>query len=233
MQSPASDLGVRYILYGGSFNPPQWGHLRVIKQLLKQFPKAIIYIVPNYVSPFKISLQKKHNAWASASERFNMLELLLEELEDSTHQRLKLVDWEIKKRGPSYTIETLDFFQRGTGADAKKIALAIGWDSFESLPSWERGAELMEKYSLIVFHRRGQEKKGTEWMAQFPKLNYCALPDVSEASSSQVRELLQRLESCQDDTEQLEIWDELEGLIPMGLLSYILQKGLYGANCVS
>ena len=42
------------IVYGGSFDPPHIGHCGIVSQLKKTYPFAFrIYIVPNFISPFK------------------------------------------------------------------------------------------------------------------------------------------------------------------------------------
>ena len=125
-------------IFGGSFDPPHLGHLAIIKKALERLDIDRLIVVPAFISPFK----KGHAAPP---------ELRLEWLKKITafDPRITVSDIELKKGGPSYTIDTVNHFARFFDT----IYLIIGADNLRDLHKWHRFDELNKKVKWVVATR--------------------------------------------------------------------------------
>ena len=83
-----------------------------------------------------------------------------------------VLDCELRRGGPSYTIDTVS--ELASKYPAAALKLAMGWDVYESFRDW-RGAEaLLELASLLVVSRAGSPaptgRKSDDWLAGLPSL---------------------------------------------------------------
>ena len=129
-------------IFGGSFDPPHLGHLEIVKKALRTLDIDKLIVVPAYVSPFK----KAHGA--PPQLRFEWLKKI-----PAFDPRIEVSDIEIKKGGPSYTIETVDHFSEIFDT----IYLIIGADNLESLNRWHRFDELNRKVKWVVATRNDEK----------------------------------------------------------------------------
>lgn len=132
------------ILFGGSFNPPHIGHRHVITTIQTEFPKAKIYVCPNFVSPFKQKERKftKEEIW----------NLCLTEFEALLSPKVILWDEEIKQNQISYTIDTLHTLQKKE--PNQSLSLVIGEDNLMSFQEWKSYEEILTLiHSLVVVRR--------------------------------------------------------------------------------
>jgi len=120
-------------LYGGSFDPPHIGHVRVVEAALASLPIDKLIIIPAYKNPFK------QKVCAPASKRLQWLKKLFKDM-----PKVEISDFEIRQNRSVYTIETVEHFRDRT----KTIYLIIGADNLEKLPLWHHYDELN---SLVVW----------------------------------------------------------------------------------
>lgn len=125
-------------LYGGSFDPPHIGHVRVVEAALASLPIDRLIIVPAYKNPFK---QKTS---ASANKRMQWIKTLFADM-----PKVEISDFEICQNRSVTTIETVEHFRPQEG----KIYLIIGADNLESLPLWHRYEELNSLVQWVVATR--------------------------------------------------------------------------------
>jgi nicotinate-nucleotide adenylyltransferase len=131
-------------LFGGSFDPIHWGHIRPILSARAALGLDRVLFLPTARPP-----HKQEQKLVSPFARFTMVELALLEFPE-----LEACDFEMRLERPSYTIETLEHF-RAELAPADRLFLLIGADSFETLPSWRRWQELQDFAELVVMTRPG------------------------------------------------------------------------------
>ena len=86
-------------IYGGSFNPPHPGHLRVAQYALKTLGLDKILMIPTGIAPHKIMPVDT----PTPAQRLEMLRLLLQE-----EEAIEASDLELRREGPSYTYETVE-----------------------------------------------------------------------------------------------------------------------------
>jgi len=133
---------MRIGLFGGTFNPVHIGHLRAALEVKEGFELDEVILIPAALPPHKIPGEV-----AEAADRLQMLNLALEE---SSH--FQLSDVELKRAGPSYTIDTVEHFKQ-TLPDQSRIYLIMGMDAFLEIDTWKSYDELLVQIPFIVINR--------------------------------------------------------------------------------
>ena len=120
-------------IFGGSFDPPHLGHLKAAQNLLASARVDEIWFMPCYVHVWDKKL-------ASARHRLAMLKLL-------TRPQLKLSTFEVAKKRPVYTIETLKLLN--SRYPQHQFFWIIGAKSLPELTKWKE-PEKVKKQLLVV-----------------------------------------------------------------------------------
>lgn len=131
-------------IFGGTFDPVHFGHLRAACEVLDQLDLAEVRLIP-CGDP-----AHREPARASAGDRLAMVELAV----DGT-PGLVVDDRELRRPGPSYMVDTLDSL-RGEFADSP-LCLILGMDAFLGLASWHRWERILELSHIVVMQRPGVE----------------------------------------------------------------------------
>lgn len=131
-------------LFGGTFDPVHLGHTAVADDAAEQIDAEKIIFIPAKHSPLKRFFPE-----ASDNDRLNMITLAI-----AGNKNFQLSDYELKKPGPSYTLETVRHFQTNYGSDTSIYWLA-GADSVDDLPRWYRIVELFDACNLTIMYRAG------------------------------------------------------------------------------
>ncbi|RMD45785.1 MAG: nicotinate (nicotinamide) nucleotide adenylyltransferase [Aquificota bacterium] len=126
-------------LYGGSFDPVHIGHLRIAEDIRETFSLRKVIFIPAYHSPLKPGSR------ASAEDRLNMLKLSIE-----NNQYFDVDDIEIKRKGKSYTIDTILYYKEKIGYTPVFI---VGTDAFLTLHLWKEPSRLLKNANFIVAGR--------------------------------------------------------------------------------
>lgn len=142
--------------YGGSFDPPHFGHLGVARAALASGRTDMVLFAPAFVPPHKLSSQR-----ASFEDRCQMVKLLIQ---DEPNLALCEIEGELKLI-PSYTIEVLAAVEARLKTP---VQLLIGEDSLHELHLWHRATELVQKYEILTYPRQGQEKGYFELERHWP-----------------------------------------------------------------
>ncbi|SNR89428.1 nicotinate-nucleotide adenylyltransferase [Desulfurobacterium atlanticum] len=130
-------------LFGGSFNPVHIGHLVIARDVLESFGFDKIVFVPAKIQPLKGKLS------LPSSLRLKLLETATADIE-----YFSVWDYEIRKDGVSYTVDTLKEYVRIKG---KQPVFIMGGDSFSSLHLWKSPEKILEIAKIIVVKRPGRE----------------------------------------------------------------------------
>ena len=116
-------------VFGGAFDPPHTGHLALSKAALAQLDLTQLRIVPTGQA------WHKARTLTDAAHRLQMCRLLFAPIAD-----VWVDDSEIRRAGPSYTVDTLEVLQaQRPGA---RLMLLLGQDQAAGLPQWHRADEL-------------------------------------------------------------------------------------------
>jgi nicotinate-nucleotide adenylyltransferase len=130
-------------IFGGTFDPIHFGHLRPALEVMESLSLAEVRFVPNRVPPHR---DVPH---AEAEQRLDMLRMAL-----AQQPGFRVDDRELRRDGPSFTVETLLELRRELGAGTP-LCLIMGTDAFLGLPGWHRWRELLELSHIVVALRPG------------------------------------------------------------------------------
>jgi nicotinate-nucleotide adenylyltransferase len=116
-------------ILGGTFDPVHNAHLRVAWEASEMLD-ADVRLVPAHVPPHR------DQPVAGAAERAAILRAALK-----GQDRLVADERELRREGPSWTIDTLIGLRDEIGAERPLVVL-VGADAFLGLPAWPRGPVL-------------------------------------------------------------------------------------------
>ena len=135
---------MKLAILGGTFNPVHIGHLMLAEDVRKEFGYDKILFIPACVPP-----HKAYNACVSDSDRLEMLRLATKD-----NPYFDVDDCELKRKGISYTIDTIyDLESRYQEQIEGKIGLIIGDDLLSGFESWHLAETLALRVRLIVGRR--------------------------------------------------------------------------------
>lgn len=155
---------------GGSFDPVHIGHLILAEYALVNFALSKIIFVPNHLPPHKEA------AVANSQERYNMLKLAIMD-----NPRFEVSELELKRKGVSYTYDTLLELKREL--PGAKLYFILGADAYSELETWKNYPELIKLTEFIVASRPGTKLKKLAGV----KVHKLSMPEI-EISSSYLRE---------------------------------------------
>ena len=209
-------------LFGGTFNPIHNGHLGIIEHV-----KAACALDPIIVYPSALPPHKPDINLASAQDRLAMVKGAVKDLNG-----FQVSDIELKRQGPSFTIDTIAQFKAVFGS-AARFHLLLGSDAFFDTPAWKHAGQIFEALPVIVM-QRGQ-RTGLERFASFIDehvskgyklrddntfvhdrlfpIRICNVPRI-DISSTQVRNRIKSGKS-------------ISGLVPEFVETFIRTKDLY------
>ena len=131
-------------IFGGTFDPIHNAHLRVAWEAAEALD-ADVRLLPASVPPHR------EQPVANARERAALAQAAL-----AGQSRLSLDVRELRREGPSYTIDTLIELRAEIG-DARPLVLLVGADAFAGLAGWHRWRELFDHAHVGVLTRPGHE----------------------------------------------------------------------------
>lgn len=130
------------LCYGGTFDPVHTGHL-AIARAVRDALHADVHLLPAADPPLKGPTQ------ANAEQRARMLELAVEDEAGLIVDRR-----ELRRAGPSYTVDTLRELRAEYGPHAPLVWM-VGGDSVFELDRWNRWRQLFELGHLLAIDRPG------------------------------------------------------------------------------
>jgi nicotinate-nucleotide adenylyltransferase len=130
-------------ILGGTFNPVHIGHLILAVEALEKLALDKIIFIPSYLPPHKDDV-----GIALAKSRLRMLKLAIK-----GNKNLSVSDIEIRRKGRSYTIDTINALKAKHPKD--ELYFIIGSDLLKYLDSWKDLDRIMKKVNFIVATRPG------------------------------------------------------------------------------
>jgi nicotinate-nucleotide adenylyltransferase len=211
-------------LFGGTFNPIHLGHLRAGIEIREIFSLDQIIFIPTAVPP-----HKRTDNLLSFALRLKMVRLAI-----AGYPFFKASDIENRRKGKSYSIETLRFFKNKVKSETD-LFFILGIDAFLEINTWKDYKELFGLSHFVVMDRPGY---GWSHLKEFlrkeispetrfsPRENRFLLPTgfsvflspitLMDVSSTRIRALRANNRS-------------VRYLLPEGVEDYILKKDLYAS----
>jgi nicotinate-nucleotide adenylyltransferase len=136
-------------LFGGTFDPVHHGHLIMARDVMESDNLQKIIFIPCACSP-----HKQDGPIASDEQRLAFLRLAV-----ADEPGFEVSDWELRRGGVSYTIDTvLHFKSQMPGAT---FFWLVGEDQAAKLESWHRIEELRKLITFRFMQREGAEVRGS------------------------------------------------------------------------
>lgn len=129
-------------LFGGTFNPVHFGHLRVAEEVRERLGFDKVLFIPSCNPPLK------SGSLASGRDRYEMTRLSV-----LGNPFFEISDVECRKPGKSYTVETYAALMKEY--PDTDLSLIVGIDSFLDIPAWYQPERLMALASFVVISRPG------------------------------------------------------------------------------
>jgi nicotinate-nucleotide adenylyltransferase len=140
---PEASGGKPIGLFGGTFDPVHFGHLRLAEEAAEHLGLALIRWIP--------AGQPGHREVprVTSAQRLEMVSLAI-----AGNPRFELDASEVGADRPSYTVPTLERLRQVENLGASQpLVLLVGADAFAGLPDWHRWLEL---FGLAhIAHRPG------------------------------------------------------------------------------
>lgn len=132
-------------VFGGTFNPIHLAHVRMAKAFAGHLALEKVVLIPTYIPP-----HKQAAGLASAGDRLAMCRLAVEGL-----PMFEVSDYEIRRRGKSYTFRTLEHLH--TQYPEAQLFLLMGADMFLTVQDWREPQELYRLATLCAVPRDEEE----------------------------------------------------------------------------
>lgn len=165
-------------LLGGTFDPPHNGHLIIANEVLTQCQLNEIWFIPAYVPPHK----QKMNV-TKLEHRVNMVKLAIE-----SHPSFRLSTIEIKRKGPSYTYDTIKSLK--VKYPDVLFYFIIGTDMVQDLPNWKKIDELIKMTTFI-----GVDRPGFSFKSKYAHVIETVEAPLIDISSTFLRQRFQNKQS--------------------------------------
>ena len=145
-------------IYGGTFDPIHYGHIRVAAAICAAFALDRFFFVPAFVPP-----HKRDRQISAPYHRYAMV--VLATLNHPQIARTKLVVLTIELEAPTrpYTIETLQRLQ--TMHATAELFFIMGADSFAEVNLWRDYERLLTEYNIIVAARPPADQVSTQHLS--------------------------------------------------------------------
>lgn len=128
-------------IFGGTFDPIHYGHLRTALELKLCLGLERVHFVPCANPPHRSPI-------SDGALRMRLVAAALE-----GEPQFVVDARELERSGPSYTIDTLASFRRDF--PQRPLCLLVGMDAFLGLPTWHRWDELLDFAHMVIAHRPG------------------------------------------------------------------------------
>ena len=202
----SKDIGI----LGGTFNPIHNQHLLLAKKAYEQLQPDKILLIPS-----GISYLKEGTNVLSSDKRYEMCRLAVNDI-----PYIELSDIELKRKGNSYTCDTLK--ELSLQYPDAEFYYIIGADTLFMLENWRNPEYIFSNCILTVASRIDRNNYTDEELKQ--KITYYEKRydarirvleiNISDLSSSMIRQAVAKGE-------------DIRSLVPEDVADYIIKNGLY------
>ena len=192
-------------ILGGTFNPPHLGHLVCAQEAYIQLELERVILIPARQPPHKPVEEEP-----GPQHRLELCRLAAE-----GDSRFEVSELELKREGPSYTVDTL--FALHSSAPQTDLYLILGGDIAAGLPGWHEPERVLSLATAAVAERQGTPKEVVEQsLARLEggeRTRFFQMPRIG-VSSTFIR-------------ERVRARKPIRYLVPEKVAGYIAEQGLY------
>lgn len=130
-------------LFGGTFDPVHYGHLRLAEEAIAHLALGGVRWIPAGQPPHRGTPQ------VTADQRLAMVRCAT-----AGNPRFSVDAGEVEAAAPSYTVHTLERLRAELG-EQQQLVLLVGADAFAGLATWHRWRDIFGLAHVAVSHRPG------------------------------------------------------------------------------
>lgn len=218
---------MRIGILGGTFNPIHFGHLRVAEEICEEMNLEKVFLMPGGNPP-----HKNGKNLAPFSERLEMARIGVE-----GSSNLEVIDIEGKRKGFSYSIETLREIHDQFGNNVEPFFI-LGSDAFKEIETWKEYDKLFDLTSFVVLKRPGISLSELGHFIKSLNLNFkesnSKIDYINpEGNHIYIKEITLMDISSTKIREAIVTGKSIKYLIPEKVKAHIEKKGLYLKNGIT
>ena len=205
-------------VFGGTFNPVHYGHLRSALELVERLQLEQLRLMPSASPPHRDAPE------CSAERRAAMVELAV-----SGEPRLICDAREMQRPGKSYTIDSLIELRGELGAQ-QGLCMVLGCDAVQDIATWHRWQELLDWAHIVIIARPGWQLPRAGKLAQWLKAHQLESPELLRqrpCGGIVIEELRPLAISSTEIRDLLASGRSARYLMPQSVLDYIQTHTLY------
>jgi len=202
-------------LFGGTFDPVHFGHLRPALELAENYALNHLHLLPNHRPVHR------GKPTANTKQRIAMLELATEHL-----PQLIVDSREANRDKASYTYDTLSEF-RAEYPQASLIFF-MGLDAYSEFDTWHRWEDILGLANLVVVER--PDAKLSDWSAKLMQNQQDKFgAQVAKAHHGAIERcnVTQLAISATDIRQRIGAGKSIDFLVPEVIKQYIVTHKLY------
>jgi nicotinate-nucleotide adenylyltransferase len=196
---------VRLGILGGTFNPPHLAHLVCAQEAHRELGLDRVMFIPAAIPP-----HKPVEAEPGPEHRLELCRLAIR-----GDDRFVVSDLELRRPGPSYTVDTLKALSSQSPTD--ELFLILGGDIAAGLPQWREPEQVLELATVAIAKRRGTPRgtvqTGLDQLKGGNRARFFQMPRIG-ISSTMVR-------------RRVRAGQPIRYFVPDGVRDYIETHGLY------
>jgi len=189
-------------LFGGTFDPPHNGHIRIAESVREQLRIDTVLFIPAFIPP-----HKQRRSLSSTADRLAMLKLAI-----VGKAGFEISEMETQRKDISYSIDTIRAIKQARNLKREELYFLIGADSLLELHTWNQPEKILAEAHVIVARRPGFNLSAVK--QEFLEKVFFINSPLIDISSSIIRANVFR-------------GDNISELVPPAVEEYIITQRLY------
>jgi nicotinate-nucleotide adenylyltransferase len=212
-------------LFGGTFDPVHFGHLRLAAEVREALRLERVVFLPTG-HPW----QRARDTYASGADRVRMLELAI-----AAEPAFSVDDREVRRAGPTYSVDTLTEYRGECGPDTPLVFLC-GTDAFARVETWHRWESLFDLAHFAVAVRADDAEWRSQGPGAIPKALWprvtMSLKDVLASPAGRIMTFAMTPLAISATAIRglAQARSSIRYLTPDSVVDYIHQRSLYGTS---
>lgn len=208
--NPITSSATRLGIFGGTFDPVHYGHLLLAEQCREHCALDEVWFLPSGSPPHKQGAEI-----TPGKQRFEMLELAI-----AGHAVFSVNDLELRRSGPTFTVDTLQSIHENSETAGRELFFLIGADSLSDLVTWREPKRIAQLATIVAVNRGGDP------LPDLGSIRDAIGPDV--ADRIQIVEIPGNDVSSTDIRQRVRDGRSIRFMTPRAVEVFIEQHGLYG-----
>ncbi len=204
-------------IFGGTFDPIHYGHIHLAEQLIDGLELQGMQFLPNKNPMYR------DKPVANAVHRLAMVRLAT-----ARYPRFIVNDVEIKREGPTYTIDTVSAIREQI--PDQPLCLILGNDVFARMNQWKDWEKIPDLLHLVIINRLAAAPSQEDWMrALLEEREICDIHLLSTQPGGSILqfEIEPLLISATEIRRKIKAGEDVSDNLPPEILRYIDQHHLY------